>query len=222
MACLFFVFMKIDNRTGTAHKIVYGKNGDEYHPLLIDNLSKSQVIIDVGHYYIHEGDSFTAYYTVTTAATNGHRSGLYLKTPSESPSVKLIVSFSASTAAIFSICEAPTIAANTGTHNNAIYNRCRDSIKISHLLDNSTTPLVNKVTTLTEAQIAGDGTWATGTVIRTEPLVAGADPKPAGGSGSDAQEYILKSNTKYVFLLTNTVALANTHHILIDWKSCYC
>ena len=171
---------------------------------------------------IHQGHSFTGYYTITTAATDGHRSGIYIKTPASKPLIKLIVSFSASTAASFSICEAPTIAANTGTHGVVIYNRYRDSIAQSHVFDNATIPAVNKFTTLTEAQIAGDGTWATGTVIRTEPLEVGAGPKPAGGSSSDTQEYILKKNTAYVFLLTNTVALANTHHILIDWKECKC
>jgi hypothetical protein len=76
---------------------------------------------------------------------------------------------------------------------------------------------VNKFTTLTEAQIAGDGTWATGTVLRTEPLTVGAGPKPVGGDTRATEEYILKANTKYVFLLTNTAASANTHTILIDW-----
>jgi len=214
--------MQFDHRTGTAHKIVYGKNGDEYYPLKIDDLNNCQVMMDIGHHMIHQGHSFTGYYTITTAATDGHRSGIYIKTPASKPLIKLIISFSASTAAIFSICEAPTIAANTGTHGVVIYNRYRDSIAQSHVFDNATIPAVNKFTTLTEAQIAGDGTWATGTVIRTEPLEVGAGPKPAGGSSSDTQEYILKKNTAYVFLLTNTVALANTHHILIDWKECKC
>ena len=130
----------------------------------------------------------------------------------------MVVSFSASTAANFLICEAPTIAANTGTaHAQTIYNRDRNSSNASVCFDNATAPAVNKFTTLAEAAIAGDGTWATGAVIRTEPLVAGAGPKPAGGSGRDAQEYLLLDNTAYVFFITNTVALANTHHILLDW-----
>ena len=31
------------------------------------------------------------------------------------------------------------------------------------------------------------------------------------------EEYILKANTKYVFLITNTAASANDHLIEIDW-----
>lgn len=183
-----------------------------------DGITNAIVNIDHAHHGIHEGDSFTAYYTRTTAATNGHRSGIYLKTPLAGYKLlHMVVSFSCSTPADFSICEAPTIAANVGSHGVAIYNRYRDSVKASTVYDNATVPAVNKITTLTEVQIAGDGTWNVGTVIRTAPLNAGNGPFVAGGSSRDSQEYILKANTKYVFLLTNTTADANIHHILIDW-----
>jgi hypothetical protein len=183
--------------------------------------SKASVTIDFAHQEIHEGDSYSAYYTLTTAATTGHRTGLYIKTPTAASGkrIHITASFSASTAANYSICEAPTIASNVGTHANAIINRYRDSTHESGCYDNATTPAVNKFTTLTEAQIAADGTWALGTVIRTEPLRVGDAPKPAGGSSRDSQEYILKANTKYVFLLTNTASSANTHFILVDWYS---
>jgi len=187
---------------------------------LEDGITSAIVGMDYLLHDLHLGKCFTAYYTLTTAATDEHRTGLYIKTPSVASGilVHIIVSFSASSAAVFSICEAPTIAANVGTHAVVMYNRYRDSTVTSSCYDNATAPAVGKFTTLTEAQIAGDGTWDTGTVIRTEPLVAGAGPKPAGGNGVDTQKYILKANTKYVFLITNTVAEANTHHILIDWS----
>ena len=173
--------------------------------------------IDFGHFEIHEGDSFSAHYSLTTAATDGHRTGIYIKTANSAKLIHLVVEFSASTAAHYTICEAPTIAANTGTHGVAIFNRYRDSAITSTVQDNATSPALNKITTLTEAEIAGDGTWATGTILRTAPLSAGSGPKPAGGATRDAQEYILKANTAYVFLITNTVASANDHHILIDY-----
>jgi hypothetical protein len=174
-------------------------------------------VIDRAHHEIHEGTSFTASYHVTTASTNAHRSGLYIKTPNNGKYCHAVVQFSCSTAATYSICEAPTIAANIGSHANVIYNRYRDNTTLSGCLDNATSAAANKYTTLTEAQIAGDGTWATGTVIRTAPMIAGTGPKPAGGSSRDTQEYILKANTKYVFLITNTTADANSHSILLDW-----
>jgi hypothetical protein len=179
-----------------------------------EDIGGSTTVIDFAHAEIHEGDSFTAYYTRITAETNAHRSGLFIKTGTKQ--VHIIVSFACSAAANYSICEAPTIASNTGTHAGVIYNRYRDNIKISSCFDNATVPAVNKYTTLTEVQFAGDVTWATGTVIRSAPLSIGVE-KPAGGVTRDSQEYILKANTKYVFLLTNTIAALNTHHIFIDW-----
>ena len=194
-------------------------DGAVHVKLIGDDDVGASVVIDFAHAEIHEGDSFTAFYSRTTAATNGHRSGLYIKTPAAPKRCHAIVQFSCSTAATYSICELPTIAANIGTHANVIYNRYRDSNNTSGCFDNATVPAVNKYTTLTEVQIAADVTWGTGTVIRSAPLAVGSGPKPAGGSSRDSQEYILKANTAYVFLITNTTADANVHHILLDWYS---
>lgn len=198
--------------------IIFAKTSDgTYQVPRLDAISHAMETIDFGHHEIHDGTAYTAYYTLTTAATDGHRTGLYLRTPSDGRRVHVVASFSASTAARYSICESPTIAANIGTHAQPIYNRDRDSGRVSGCLDNAASPAVGKYTTLTEAQIAGDVTWATGTVIRSEPLRVGDAPKPAGGAGRDAQEYILKADTGYVFLVTNTAGSANTHYILVDW-----
>ena len=184
----------------------------------IDKSTRGVITVEYEHHEIHSGSSFTAQYHITTAATDTHRSGLYIKTPSlTTKEIHAIVEFSCSAAATFSICEAPTIAANVGTHAVVVYNRDRNSTKASTVYDNATVNAVNKVTTLTEAQIDGDATWATGTVIRTAPLQIGVGPKAAGGDTRGAQEYILKAATKYVFLITNNVATANAHYIQIDW-----
>ena len=185
----------------------------------VDGITNALKVIDHQHHEIHSGDSFTAYYSRVTANGNGLRSGIYIKTPAAPKYIHMVVSFSCSTAASYSICEAPTIASNVGSHGNTIYNRLRDSTNPSGVFDNATVPAVGKYTTLTEAQIAADGTFNAGTVIRSEPLVAGSGPKPAGGNSRGEQEYILKANTKYIFLLTNTTEDANIHHILIDWYS---
>lgn len=211
-----------NSKINISRVLAYAENYEDggNYPIVIDPISRALSSIEVDHYHIHEELSFTAYYTVTTAATNSHRSGLYMKTPPDSENPTLchaVISFASSAAASFSICEAPTIAANVGTHTSVIYNRYRDSQKVSKCYNNATIPVVGYYTTLTEAQIAGDGTWATGTIIRTEPLRVGVGPNPAGGSSRGTQEYILKPNTKYVFLLTNTTADANTHYILVDW-----
>ena len=170
---------------------------------------------DLSHWKIHDGDSYTAYYSVTTANLDAQRSGLYIKTGTIE--IHAIAAFSASGAAFASIQEAPTIAAGVGTASNDIFNRKRDSTNASTCLDNANPAVAGKYTTPTEAEIAGDGTWALGTMLRIEPLVTAAPPKVIGGSTRDSQEYILKANTKYVFLLTNYGASVNLHEIYLDW-----
>lgn len=197
---------------------IYAKTGDAtFQSPRLNALTHFLITITDAHHQIHEGVSFTAYYARTTDGTDGHRSGLYIKTPAGTKLFHLIASFAASTGADLSVLEAPTIAANVGTHANVIYNRFRDDATASIALDNATSAAVNKFTTLDETEINGDGSWATGTVLRTEPLTVGTGPKPAGGSSRGVQEYILKANTAYVFLLTNTAASANDHLIEIDW-----
>ena len=187
------------------------------HALNSDGITNALKIIEYEHHEIHSGSSYHAYFNNTTAATAGHRSGLYIKTPVAGPHVHIVVEFSCSVAADLSICEAPTIAADTGTHTGVIFNRYRDSTKTSGCRNNAAIPVANRFTTLDNAQIVADGTWAVGTQFMNEPLVAGAGPKPAGGSSRDSQEWVLKANTAYVFLITNTVATANVHHISIDF-----
>jgi hypothetical protein len=203
---------------GTISIIGYFKTGDStYQVPRLDVLTRAQNVMEYAHHEIHGGFGFTAQYNITTAATAGHRSGLLIKTPETMPLVHVVVTFAVSVAARYSICEAPTIAANTGTHAVPIYNRYRDHANASGCFDNANAPAANKYTTLSEAQIAADATWSVGTIIRANPLISGSGPKPAGGSSRDTQEYILKANTKYVFLITNLTADANVHDITIDW-----
>jgi len=192
------------------------KTGDfTYQVPRLDSSTHAIATVDYAHHEIHGGSSFTTYYTRTTDATAGHRSALYLLTPSDKE-IHLIASFSASTSATFSMCEGVTIDVNEGTNTVVIYNRERNSSKTSSVSNNATVPAKGFVTSFTEAEIAA-ANFSAGTILRTEPLQVGTGPKPAGGSGRGSQEYILKKSTKYVFRITNVAASANVHHILLDW-----
>ena len=185
----------------------------------IDEITHVMETITDEHHQIHDQKMYAAQYTITTASTDGHRSGIYLKTPvAQLLGVHMTFVASAKTAANLSICEAPTIAANTGTHGVTVFNHFRSSTKTSICLDNATSRASNKVTTLSEAEIAGDGTWATGTILPgSGPLTAGDGPKPAGGATRGQNEWILKPDTAYVLLLTNTTAAANDHLVEFNW-----
>ena len=209
--------MELNPNADKYFKGILGKTGDNaYQVPRLDASTHVLSTIEYEHHEIHAGSSFSAYYARTTDPTDAHRSGIYLLTPDTSKELHLVVEFSASFAAFFSICEGVTIDLNEGTNGVSIYNRDRNSTKTSVAKDNATAHTANKVTTFTEAEIAA-ANFAAGTIIRTEPLIAGGGPKPAGGSSRGAQEYILKKNTPYVFLLTNVGANANVHHILLDW-----
>jgi hypothetical protein len=173
--------------------------------------------IEYQHVMNHVGKAFRLYYSVTTAATNGHRTALIFTTPATGY-INALFGVSSSVACTAELLETPTIAANTGSHGNTVYNRNRPSTITSGILDNATSPAVNKFTTLTEAQIAGDGTWNKGTVIATFGTVALAAPAIFGLSQRwvDA-EWILKQSTKYVVMLTNTSASANIHRLFVEY-----
>ena len=210
--------MILDNNTNPNTKAILGRTGDSTYQIpWVDGITHALTTITQAHQEIHEEESFTAYFAITTAATDAHRSGLYIKTPNNKLKVHMIFSGSAGTAADLSILESPTIASNTGTGGGIIFNRFRDSTNTCQCRDNATTPALNRFTTLSEAQISGDGTWNVGTVLRTFPLTAGSGPKPAGGDQRGSQEYVLARDTAYVLLLTNTAASANAHLLQMDW-----
>jgi len=157
------------------------------------------------------GNVYAAQYALTTAATSGHRTAIFLNSM-RSSTLYMRVSFSASVAADYLICEAPTIAVNVGTHAHPVYNRLRDSLNISHINDNKTVATLGAVTTLTEAEIAADLTFAEGTVLFQAPI------NPATGLNYESENVIvLKENTNYIFMIKNTVATANKHVIKLDW-----
>lgn len=212
--------MDINPDTSRRYIIPVGKTGDDtWQPLKIDAITHALETVEYQHHEIHDKNSFTAYYARTTDATISHRSGLYIKTPLATANGKLIhmvFSGACSVAADFSINEAPTLTSNAGSGAGVIYNRYRSSTKTSGLFDNATSPAVNKFTTLDETAIAG-GSWNAGTVLRTFPLAVGSGPKAAGGVERGTQEYILKPNTSYVIMLTNTGSPANDHLLQMDW-----
>ena len=173
------------------------------------------VTITTPHQTIHRGNSFKLHYSVTTAPTDDHRTGVFLKTPTDKE-IHMVASFSVSAAGEFFICEAITIDVNEGTNAVVPLNRNRNSATTSTIYDNATTPAVGKYGTWTETQL-GNGNFSCGTELAYEPLVLGQGPKPSGGSSRDSQEKILKQNTKYLFYTQNIGAAANVHHIWLNW-----
>jgi hypothetical protein len=167
------------------------------------------------HEEIHDGNAFTAAYKTTTANSNSVRSAILFKTGAKE--IHMVASFSCVSAANAGIYEQPTVAANVGTHTNTPINRNRRSPKTSTIISNATVPLADRYTTLTEAQIAGDGTFALGAELRLQPLKTSTGVNALGGESRDSQEYVLNPDTKYLFIIQNTVAAINDQLIILDW-----
>ena len=173
-------------------------------------------IIESEHAKIHDGYSFSASYSTTTAATDDHRTGISFTTPAASVGeMHAVFTATASHAAEVTLSEAPTLDSDPGA-NVAPYNRNRNSTVTSICGSSETTPTLNEYTTLTEAQIAG-GTFTAGTNIAYEVLVAGGGPKALGGASRAGQEWELKAATKYIFWVQNIGNNANTHVLNMDW-----
>ena len=98
----------------------------------------------------------------------------------------------------------------------SVYNRNRNSGNTSVVLSLEATPVDNKVTSFTEAQIAG-ANYSAGTMLDHVILVGGEGPKALGGQARADQEWVLKSNTKYLLYLQNVGANINRHEIHLDW-----
>jgi hypothetical protein len=171
--------------------------------------------IDYVHQEIHEGNAFVSVYKTITANANSVRSAILFKTGEKE--IHIVASFSCTTAANAGIYEAPTVASNVGIHTNIPINRNRTSTKTSTIISNATVPLSNRYTTLTEAQIVADGTFALGTELILEPLKTTSGVNALGGESRGQQEYVLNPDTKYLFIIQNTVASINDQLIILDW-----
>jgi len=178
------------------------------HPL-------SAVSIDFAHDELHEGSSYSVDYSETTASSDDDRTIIGLTTSNTAKWNHVVITITASGAAEFFIYEAPTFTAGQGT-DGAIYNRQRNSSKASTTLNQDAAPERGKVSTYDEAE-AVNLNYSGGTLIDYQLMASGTGPKPVGGTSRGVQEWVLKQNTSYLFIVQNVGASANTHVINLSW-----
>jgi len=183
--------------------------------LRVDKSTNSLQTIEYAHHEIHSGSSFSAHYSLTTASTDDHRTGIGFTTPAGLKWPHMTIEVTASDPAELFFLEGPTLDADPGT-NVVVYNRNRNSDNEATIGSLEATPTANEITTLTEAQI-GAATFSGGTELEYMLLAGGGGPKAVGGSARGSQEWILQPSTKYMIYLQNVGANANTHVIHIDW-----
>jgi hypothetical protein len=181
-----------------------------------DDVSGSIRTVDFAHHEIHEGDAFTVHYSVTTAATDAHRTAIMFATPDSTTKGHFIVTASASHPAEVIINEGPTLAdAGDGT-DLVIKNRNRTSTATSTMASLEDTPTVGSVTTMDNAEWTAVGPSA-GLELVHVYLAGGDGPFAVGGTTRSVQEWVLDTDTIYLVYLENTGANANTHSLHLDW-----
>jgi hypothetical protein len=182
----------------------------------LDLLGDSVSMIDYQHAKIHDGRSFICSYTQTVSDTND-KSIIAFKTGT-GRLCHMVMAASATAAATAYVLEAPTIADNAGTGVVTVYNRYRDSTNTSEIIDTYTNPdTAGRAFYFSETD-QGDVTG--GTTIASIPIGAVAGPFPVGGRERAQQEYILKANTLYAFVVNSSTDDDNIHWIELDWYEC--
>ena len=169
--------------------------------------------IDYAHYEIHDGCAFVCHYTQTVSDTND-KSIVAFKTGS-TKYLHVTMAVSASTAAVAYFYEAPTITDNAGA-SLTVYNRRRvGTPTVTTVIDTSTSPdTAGQAMYFTESTM---GSVTGGTELAAMTLIAGAGPKSIGGLVRSIQEWILKPDTFYAFVINSSSDSDNTHWIVVDW-----
>ncbi len=181
--------------------------------ITIDPATRNLVILDQDHFQIHEGNSFSTWYEQEVSDT-GDETIIAFKTPDTTKWVQIIMTVSTSSSADAHIVEAPAIVDNTGAPLS-VFNRNRNSATTSTIIDTSQNPDVTGqamfFTEVTQGNVTG------GTNLAHVHLQGGAGPKAVGGDSRGTEEWVLKQNTLYAFVIESLDMNDNVHLLELDW-----
>ncbi len=172
--------------------------------------------IDDAHAHVHESEAWKVHHVLTTAATDGHRTGIAFKTPNTTTKGHFVMTIGSSHPAEFFLVEAPSASDFTAGADQVIFNRDRNAGTTSVMASLEGTPTVGSASTFTEAQMV-TAAFTGGTEIDHTVLAVGSNPREVGGTSRGTQEFILKVNTIYLMFLQNIGANANIHDLEADW-----
>ena len=173
--------------------------------------------IDFEHHKIHESDSFVCHYAGEVTNT-GEMTVIAFNTPDTTGWVHVVVEYTSTALARALLIEAPSIDVDEGAAL-VIFNRDRNSAKASGVLSVETVPVANRATSYDETQAAGANITINAANTVSEHHLGGVAVGPGGTSGSQMQrnEYILKQNTQYAFILESLNDDTNIHNLHISW-----
>ncbi len=175
-------------------------------------LKTNAIAIQHGEIQTHFGHSYLASQSQITANSDTNMTVLSLLTDNEHE-FNMFFHVSVTAAAWFRIYEGSVVVNNTGTASVTVYNRNRRSQNISSVWDTKKNPdSQGSIIYWDETDAAGANLTLAGTLIYQEQI--GAGRTSASVSRSD-DEFILKPDTVYAFVLANAIAAANTHNMIL-------
>ena len=188
-------------------------NGIPDHRFAQDDSTGAMVAITMSHHEIHEGCSFSCHYTQTVSDI-GDKSIIAFRTGNTTKIAHIIMTVACSGGADAYILEAPTVTNDTGA-TLTVFNRYRASTTKSTIYDTSpATDLLGSATYFTEVTM---GNVTGGTQIEYIPIIAGSGPKPVGGLARGSEEWMLKVNTQYAFVVNSLTNDDNIMWMQLDW-----
>jgi hypothetical protein len=181
----------------------------------IDNSTHAMTTVDYAHHEIHSGDMFTCHFSQTAPTNAGEMTIIAFTTPNTTKYLHCFAIASSTAASTFSIYEVSDLDLDEGT-DLAIYNHNRNSSKTSGVLTLETVAETGEATSFTVAQAAG-ATLSTAIPLYQRFLGAAAAGSDTGGETRSDNEYVLKANTQYAFVVASTTADDNTHNIMLHF-----
>ncbi len=192
---------------------IYGYNGTANVIPRIDRATNVWDTIDYVHHEVHSGSSFTCHFNNEVTNT-GEMTGIAFNTPNTTKWMHLIAHAYASGSSYFAAYEASDLDVDEGT-DLAIYNRNRNSAAASTVSSVETSPEAGKATSYLEAQLSGATLDTTTEIMRK--YIGSSGKSDYGGEASHADEFVLKQNTQYCFVLVSLTDDTITHNITLDW-----
>ena len=181
-----------------------------------DGISNALCVIDFEHHEIHEGDHFVCHYAGEVTNT-GEMTVIAFNTPDTAEWLHVVVEYTATAFARALLIEAPSIDVDDGT-DLAIFNRDRNSTKESGVSTIETVPEVNKATSFDEGEAGGANiTITAANTVSEHHIGGGSGPFGTGGGQMQRDEYILKQDTQYAFILEALNDDTNIHNIHVSW-----
>jgi len=172
----------------------WGSSAGQVDDVRIDASTNSLQTVSYAHHEIHSGSSFFTGNHV--ALGNGDTYDILIVTPNTTTYSHLIFTVTVSAEATFDFYEAVTATGNGTELDMFSRNRQKDTTPGTTFYHTPTG--LGALTTVLGEGILGNG-------------------KGVGGGIRDAEEFILKPNTKYLFRMANEVAGTNEYDWQFNW-----